>query len=73
MEAAEEELGLTPYRIQYLQGKNMLREYRYCYDDKETGDVVAYAIIATWDEKGNRLSLEDYRRNYIGTLLSSPE
>ena len=69
----EKKLDLSPYRIQYLQNRTQLREYRYCYDDKETGDVVAYAIIATWDEKGNRLSLEDYRRNYIGTLLSSPE
>ena len=73
VEAAEEELGLKPYRIQYLQGKNILREYRYCYEDKESGDVAAYVITGIWDENGALTKIEDTRKNYIGSLLASPE
>ncbi|MBR6108079.1 MAG: hypothetical protein IKQ39_08755 [Oscillospiraceae bacterium] len=69
----EKKLDLEPYRIQYLQDRTQLREYRYCYDDKETGDVVAYAITAKWDSSGALYEIKDIRRNYIGTLLSSPE
>lgn len=69
----EEYLGLEPYRIQYLQGKTELREYRYCYADGETGDMVAYVITAIWDENGSLTSIPDSRKNYIGTLLASPE
>ncbi len=69
----EKKLDLDPYRIQYLQDKTQLREYRYCYEDKETGDVVAYAITAKFDNHGSLTEIKDVRRNYIGTLLSSPE
>lgn len=68
----EKKLDLEPYRIQYLPDQSQLREYRYCYDDQETGDIVAYAITAKWEADGS-LSIKDSRRNYIGTLLSSPE
>lgn len=68
----EQHLGLEPYRVQYLQGKTELREYRYCYADGETGDVVAYVITAVWTEDG-KLNISDSRKNYIGTLLASPE
>ena len=69
----EKKLDLEPYRIQYQQGKIQLREYRYCYDDKESGDVVSYAITAKWNEDGELAEIKDIRRNYIGTLLASPE
>ncbi len=69
----EKKLDLEPYRIQYQQGKIQLREYRYCYDDKESGDVVSYAITAKWNENGELAEIKDIRRNYIGTLLASPE
>ena len=73
VQAAEEKLELEPYRIQYLQGRNELREYRYCYEDKDSGDVVAYVITAIWDENGVLSKIEDTRKNYIGSLLASPE
>ncbi|HAG14125.1 MAG TPA: hypothetical protein DCG49_09725 [Ruminococcus sp.] len=66
-------LDLEPYRIQYLQGKTALREYRYCYQDAETGDTVAYIITAIWDENGALTSISDSRKNYIATLLASPD
>lgn len=69
----EDQLGLKPYRIQYLQGKQELREYRYCYKDRDSDEIVSYVITAVWDESG---ALQNYptdvRRNYIGTLLASP-
>lgn len=71
-DAVELVLDLEPYRIQYLQGKTELREYRYCYEDGDTDEVVAYVITAVWDENG-KMSIFDTRRNYIGTLLASPE
>jgi len=69
----EKKLDLEPYRIQYLQGKIQIREYRYCYDDEESGDIVSYAITAKWNENGDLAEIKDIRRNYIGTLLASPE
>ena len=69
----EAKLELEPYRIQYLQGKNELREYRYCYEDKDSGDIVAYVITGIWDEGGQLTSITDSRKNYIGSLLASPE
>ena len=73
VEMTEEKLDLEPYRIQYLQGKNVLREYRYCYEDKDSGDVVAYVITGIWDENGALTAIPDTRKNYIGSLLASPE
>ena len=73
VEDAEAKLELEPYRIQYLQGKNELREYRYCYEDKESGDIVAYVITGIWDENGLLTNITDSRKNYIGSLLASPE
>lgn len=70
-EQAEAQLGLVPYRIQYLEGKQELREYRYCYEDPETDEIVSYVITAIWNESGE-LTITDSRRNYIGTLLASP-
>ena len=72
-EAVELALDLTPYRIQYLQGKTQLREYRYCYEDGDTDEVVAYVITAIFDENGILTDISGTRRNYIGTLLASPE
>ena len=72
-EAVELVLDLTPYRIQYLQGKTELREYRYCYKDGDSDEVVSYVITAVWDENGALTSISDTRRNYIGALLASPE
>lgn len=72
VEQTEAQLGLVPYRIQYLEGKQEVREYRYCYEDRETDEIVAYAITAIWDESGALTRIENSRRNYIGTLLSSP-
>lgn len=72
-DAVESTLELTPYRIQYLQGKTELREYRYCYEDGDTDEIVSYVITAVWDENGALTSISDTRRNYIGTLLASPE
>ncbi len=72
-EEVETLLGLEPYRIQYLQGKTELREYRYCYEDGDTDEVVSYVITVVWDETGALTSISDNRRNYIGTLLASPE
>lgn len=73
VEQAEEKLELEPFRIQYLQDKNELREYRYCYEDKDSGDVAAYIITGIWDENGQLTKLTDTRKNYIGTLLASPD
>ena len=67
----EDQLGLTPFRIQYLQGQTEIREYRYCYADEDSGDIVAYVITAVQDETG-KLSISDVRKNYIGSLLASP-
>lgn len=73
VEETEAKLELEPYRIQYLQGKNELREYRYCYEDKDSGDIVAYVITGVWDESGALTAIPDARKNYIGSLLASPE
>ena len=70
-EQVESQLGLKPFRVQYLQGQTVIREYRYCYADKDSGDMVAYVITAVWDETG-RLGISDARKNYIGSLLASP-
>ena len=72
-EQVEAKLELTPYRIQYLQGQTQVREYRYCYTDGNTGDTVAYVITAVWDENGLLSKITDARKNYIGSLLASPE
>lgn len=72
-ENVESQFDLTPYRIQYLQGQKELREYRYCYIDGDKGDIVAYVITAVWDNSTGRLSISDSRKNYIGSLLASPE
>ncbi len=72
-EEVETLLDLEPYRVQYLQGKTELREYRYCYEDGDTDEVVSYVITVVWDENGALTSISDTRRNYIGTLLASPE
>lgn len=72
VEQVEAQLGLVPYRIQYLEGKQELREYRYCYEDRETDEIVSYVITAVWDESGALTSIDNTRRNYIGTLLASP-
>lgn len=69
----EQKLELEPFRIQYLQGRNELREYRYCYEDKDSGDIVAYVITGIWDENGALSTITDTRKNYIGSLLASPE
>lgn len=69
----QEQLDLVPYRIQYLEGKTELREYRYCYEDGDSDEIVSYVITAVWDENGALKSISDTRRNYIGTLLASPE
>ncbi|MCQ2408272.1 MAG: hypothetical protein MJ065_07055 [Oscillospiraceae bacterium] len=69
----QEQLDLVPYRIQYLEGKTELREYRYCYEDGDSEEIVSYVITAVWDESGKLKSISDTRRNYIGTLLASPE
>ena len=72
-EAVELALDLEPYRIQYLQGKTELREYRYCYKDGDSGEIVSYVITALWDENGVLTDISQTKRNYIGTLLASPE
>ena len=72
-ETVEALLDLVPYRIQYLQGKTELREYRYCYEDGDNDEVVSYVITAIFDENGALTSINGTRRNYIGTLLASPE
>ena len=72
LETVEQTLDLVPYRIQYLQGKTELREYRYCYKDGNSDEIASYVITAVWDENG-KMSIFDTRRNYIGTLLASPE
>lgn len=72
-ELVESQIDLVPYRIQYLQGKTELREYRYCYEDRDTDEIVSYVITAVWDEHGALTSIDAKRRNYIGTLLASPE
>lgn len=71
-EQVENQLGLTPFRVQYLQGQTEIREYRYCYSDDDSGDVVAYVITAVWDETGSLQTISDIRKNYIGSLLASP-
>ncbi len=73
VEQVEDQLDLVPYRIQYLQGQTQRREYRYCYIDRETDDIVAYVITAIWDESGLLSNIEDSRKNYIGSLLASPD
>lgn len=73
VEAVEQTLDLVPYRIQYLQGKTELREYRYCYKDGDSGEIVSYVITALWDENGVLTDISQTKRNYIGTLLASPE
>ena len=72
-ETVEAVLDLVPYRIQYLQGKTELREYRYCYEDGDTDEIVSYVITAVFDENGALTNISGNKRNYIGTLLASPE
>lgn len=71
--SVEATLDLVPYRIQYLQGQTELREYRYCYKDGDSDEVVSYVITAVFDENGALTNINGTRRNYIGTLLASPE
>lgn len=73
VDAVEQLLELVPYRIQYLQGKTELREYRYCYKDGDSDEIVSYVITALWDENGALTDISQNKRNYIGTLLASPE
>lgn len=73
VDQVEAYLDLVPYRIQYLQGKTELREYRYCYKDGDSGDTVAYVITAIWDENGALTNISDSRKNYVASLLASPD
>ncbi|MBR3045404.1 MAG: hypothetical protein IKI45_13095 [Oscillospiraceae bacterium] len=73
LETVEQTLDLVPYRIQYLQGKTELREYRYCYKDGNSDEIASYVITALWDENGVLTDISQTKRNYIGTLLASPE
>ena len=69
----EEQLGLTPYSITYGADQTQQRCYRYCYQDGETGDLVAYTITADWDQDGTLQGISDLRVNYITQLLAEGE
>lgn len=69
-EQTEETLGLSPYMISYLSGGVQTREYRYCYDDAETGNLVCYRLTAQWDAQGGLTNITANPIDFISTILT---
>lgn len=71
-EQAEDQMKLSPYCIRYNAQHEQIREYRYCFEDAETGDLTAYIITGTWNASGELLSpLTDRRVDFLTAILRS--
>lgn len=70
-EQAEDQMKLSPYCIRYQADHTQIREYRYCFEDAETGDLTAYIITGTWDTNDELLSLTDRRVDFLTAILKS--
>ncbi len=68
-EQAEAMLGLTPYAIYYHTDRTETREYRYCYEDGETGNLTAYIITTKWSAEGGMVSASDVRVEFLSQIL----
>lgn len=68
-EQAEDILGLSPYAIYYHTDRTETREYRYCYEDGETGNLTAYIITTKWSAEGGMVSASDVRVDFLSQIL----
>ncbi len=68
-EQAESILGLVPYAIYYHTDRTETREYRYCYEDGETGNLTAYIITTKWSAEGGMVSASDVRVEFLSQIL----
>lgn len=69
VEQAESILGLEPYAVIYHTDRTETREYRYCYEDGETGDLTAYVITTKWSAEGGMTSAADVRVDFLSEIL----
>ncbi len=68
-EQAEDILGLSPYAVYYHTDRTETREYRYCYEDGETGNLTAYIITTKWSAEGGMVSASDVRVEFLSQIL----
>lgn len=68
-EQAEDILGLSPYATYYHTDRTETREYRYCYEDGETGNLTAYIITTKWSAEGGMISANDVRVDFLSQIL----
>ncbi len=66
---AESILGLSPYATYYHTDRTETREYRYCYEDGETGNLTAYIITTKWSAEGGMVSASDVRVDFLAQIL----
>ena len=69
VDQAESILGLEPYAVIYHTDRTETREYRYCYEDGETGNLTAYIITTRWSAEGGMISAEDVRVDFLSQIL----
>ncbi len=69
VEQAENILGLEPYAVIYHTDRTETREYRYCYEDGETGNLTAYIITTRWSAEGGMISADDVRVDFLSQIL----
>lgn len=69
-EEFEKELDLKPYCIHYLPDHTEVREYRYCFEDAETGDLTAYIISAQLNA-GVVTTVTDRRVDFLSAIIKS--
>ncbi len=69
VEQAESILGLSPYAVFYHTDRTETREYRYCYEDGETGNLTAYIITTKWSAEGGMVSATDERVDFLSEIL----
>lgn len=66
---AEAALDMDPYCIHYLGNNTQQRDYRYCYKDGETGNLVSYTITVALNPNGSVTGVTDARGDYMSGLL----
>ncbi len=71
LEKVESQLGLTAYCVHYQNDHTQQREYRYCFEDAETGDLTAYVITCRMDAEGNLKEIFDRRVDFLSMLVKS--
>lgn len=67
----ESQLGLKPYCTHYLPDHTQVREYRYCFENAETGDMTAYIIAAEFDNQGNMTSISDRKVDFLSAIIKT--